>query len=421
VRHGGKAPDCTLGVRRILSQVSSPDHALRPRLLIVLCWAAMMSLAIGLNLLPLCLISLSRSFGGAHGLDKEQLGRLGAIAFVGVVSGVLVCGPLADRLGAKLFALGGCVLIAIGLILVACAPAYGYLGAGCLVLGLGSGMLDMVLSPVVAALVPERRSAAMNLLHSFYCIGAAVTLLIGALALHAGIGWRGIFLLLLPLPVVTAVSFMPLSFPKLVTSRGRTPFRALVNRRYFQIALVVIFLGGATELGLAQWLPAYAETTLHYAPWVGGAALLGFSVAMAVGRIVAGIIGNRCDPYAILIVSAASSVALMLLGAFIPSASVALGACILAGFTGSCLWPTVLAVVADRYPDGGAIMFAALGALGNAGGIVMPWMVGMLGDHYGLRIGLGTCALAPLVMLALVVRLRPLTVTPLAVASLPAA
>jgi hypothetical protein len=46
----------------------------------------------------------------------------------------------------------------------------------------------------------------------------------------------------------------------------------------------------------------------------------------------------------------------------------AVGACILVGLTGSCLWPTTLAVAADRYPHGGATMFALLGALGNFGG-----------------------------------------------------
>jgi fucose permease len=56
---------------------------------------------------------------------------------------------------------------------------------------------------------------------------------------------------------------------------------------------------------------------------------------------------------------------------------------VLVGFTGSCLWPTTLAVGADRYPRGGATMFALLGALGNFGGIFMPWLVGVVADHWG--------------------------------------
>ena len=51
-------------------------------------------------------------------------------------------------------------------------------------------------------------------------------------------------------------------------------------------------------------------------------------------------------------------------------------------------------------------MFAALAALGNAGGIVMPWVVGWIGDLSSLRWGLAVSALAPLLMLPLVLVLK---------------
>ena len=47
-----------------------------------------MSLAIGVNLLPVFLTSLSLTFGGQDGLSQEQLGRLGAISFIGLVLGI---------------------------------------------------------------------------------------------------------------------------------------------------------------------------------------------------------------------------------------------------------------------------------------------------------------------------------------------
>src|SRR5258708_13165592 len=80
---------------------------IRPRLLTFLCYGGMMSLAIGVNLLPVFLTSLSASFGGSQGLSQEQLGRLGAFSFLGLVWGILLAGPLADRRGAKPFAMSG--------------------------------------------------------------------------------------------------------------------------------------------------------------------------------------------------------------------------------------------------------------------------------------------------------------------------
>ncbi len=366
----------------------------------------MMSLAIGLNLLPVFLTTLSELYGGADGLTREELGRLGATGFAGLVAGIVAAGPLADRWGAKVFVVGGNAVIALSLVALAWAPDYATLAAGLFTLGLGAGALDMVLSPIVGALHPTRRAAAMNWLHSFYCVGAVVTVLAGTLALRAGLGWRASCLLLLPLPILLVAAFLPLRLPAMAVEGGRHPLRALVREGWFIAALVAIFLGGATELGMAQWLPAYAETELAFPQWVGGGALLLFSIAMALGRMVVGMAGEKVDPFRIMIRACVASVALFLLGSFLPVPALALAACIAAGFAGSCLWPTMLAVTANRYPNGGASMFGALAAVGNAGGIVMPWLVGWIADASNLHWGLAVSALAPGAMAALVFAMR---------------
>jgi fucose permease len=385
---------------------SARRMSVAPRLLTNLCYLAMMSLSIGLNLLPVFLTTLSATYGGVDGLTGEQLGRLGAISFAGLVTGILATGPMADRWGAKPFAQLGNALIGISLGAAAFAPSYTWLGVAMYVLGCGAGVLDMVLSPVVAALNPTKRAASMNWLHSFYCVGAVVTILAGTVALQLGFGWRTACLILMPLPVGLMVAFAPLHFPALSTVGGRLRLRTLVKRHWFVLAMLGILLGGATELGMAQWLPAYAETALGYPVWVAGSALLLFNIAMAAGRMVVAAAGTHWNPFQVMAWGCGSSVVLFVIGSFLPIPSVALAACILVGFTGSCLWPTMLAVTADRYPDGGATMYGALGAFGNMGGICMPWIVGWVADWRDLHWGLFISALAPAIMLPLVLVLR---------------
>lgn len=384
-----------------------PEHP-RARLLTLLCYGAMMSLAIGINLLPVFLTTLSATYGGDAGLTGEQLGRLGGSAFAGLVVGILITGPLADLHGTKPYAQLGLVLISVSLVAMAFAPSYNLLLAAVFVLGLGSGILDMVLSPIVSALNPHKRAVALNWLHSFYCVGAAVTVLAGSLALRAGLGWRGSCLILLPLPLSLLAAFAPLAFPEAEHESTRTSVRTLLKKQWFVLATLGIFLGGATELGMAQWLPAYAETSLGFPTWISGGSLLLFSVAMALGRMAVGAVGAKLDPFRMMAWSCGTSVILFILGSFLPVPTPALICCILVGFTGSCLWPTMLAVTADRYPSGGASMFGMLAALGNAGGIFMPWAVGWVADRSNLHWGLALSALAPLAMLPLVLLLRAL-------------
>ncbi|MDR1146628.1 MAG: MFS transporter [Verrucomicrobiales bacterium] len=377
-----------------------------PQLLTALCYAAMMALSIGINLLPVYLTTISGVFGGAHGLTQEQLGRLGASVFAGLVIGILITGPLADRLGAKLFTLVASALIALALAAAALARDYAALTVALFFLGAGSGIMDMVLSPIVAVLNPARRTAALNWLHSFYCVGAVVTILAGTLFIKAGVSWGGACWLLLPLPAVLFALFLPLRFPALAAGGERARLRTLLRKKWFVLALGAIFLGGATEAGMAQWLPAYAETRLNFSLTVSGGAFLAFSLMMALGRMLVGALGKCADEYSLMGWGCALSAALFLGGSFLPWPAAALTACVLVGFTGSCLWPTTLAVCANRYPAGGASMFGLLAALGNAGGIFMPWVVGWAADCANLAWGLALSALAPALMLPLLVLMR---------------
>jgi fucose permease len=90
----------------------------------------------------------------------------------------------------------------LGLLLTAWSPTYAILLWANFVLGFGAGVLDMVLSPIVSAINPESRSASMNWLHSFYCVGATLTVMAGTIALQCNVSWRMACLLLIPLPAL---------------------------------------------------------------------------------------------------------------------------------------------------------------------------------------------------------------------------
>src|ERR1700746_1282956 len=150
-----------------------------PAYAFVLCYAAMVCLAIAVNLMPIFLTTLRVDLGGRAGLTGEQLGRISALTFAGLVGGILLTGPLADRWGGKLFSILGTLLIGVGLALLGNSHGYSMVLVAVLIMGLGAGILDMVLSPIIAALQPENRATALNWLHSFYGIGTVVTVLVG--------------------------------------------------------------------------------------------------------------------------------------------------------------------------------------------------------------------------------------------------
>ena len=365
------------------------------------CYLAMIVLAIAMNLMPVYLPLLGRGIGDGAPLSKEQLGRIAAVTFAGVVLGLLVAGPLANRYPVRWFTASGCFLIALGLGILGFSGNYAQLLVAVGIMGLGAGVLDMILSPVVCAIQPERRAVAMNWLHAFYCVGAVLTVLTASLGLAWRVAWRTTALGMISLPALVGILFLFIPIPPLLTEPlQRRRVRELIFHRFFQLTILTIFLGGATEMGLAQWLPAFTELNLGFSRAVGGASLLAFSVAMVLGRAVVGLVGNRLPIYGIMGWGCASTAVLFVVAGTVPAPAVALTAAVCAGFTGSCLWPSTLGVVADRYPLGGASMFGLLAAAGNFGGVILPWAVGIVADKSTIARGLAWSALCPLAMIA---------------------
>ena len=373
------------------------------------CCMGMMSLAIGINLLPVFFTTLQTSLGGAAGLTNEQLGRIMAVTFLGVVAATLATGPLADRYGPRPFGLIGNALIIVGLLMLSLANGYNAVLWASLVMGIGAGTVDMVLSPIVGALKPHNRSSAMNWLHSFYTTGAMVTVMIAATALYFNISWKAAAVVLIILPVLVFIGFLLIHIPPMApeaSEGGKHRLRDMSKVPFFWAAMAAIAMGGATELGMASWLPAYAEKSLGYTTFQGALAFTGFLAAMSIGRIFIGIIGNPGNIMKLLKVCCLGSIVFFLAASFAPWPGVALTSCILAGLAGSALWPSMLAITADHYPRGGATMYGALAGAGNAGAIVMPWIVGLAADHWTMSIGIATGAICPAVMWVILLGMR---------------
>jgi len=388
------------------SRNTAADAAVTPALW--LCNGAMMAVALGLILVPIYLTTFRQAFAvDGVPLSEEQLGRIPAVLFGWVTVGILFSGPLADRWGAKLFAVAGLVLVSLGLVVTATATSYAALLVGASVTGLGAGIIDMVLSPIVSALQPHRRSAALNVLHSFYCVGAVLTTVLGYIAIRCGIGWRWVCLVMTLFPALVALGLMRVSIPPVVEAgQARQPARTLLRSPYFLIAFLAMFLAGATELGIAQWLPAFAELHLGFEKQTSALTLSMFLVAMAVGRLWCARLVHRFPVFHLMIAGCIFAVVLYGVGCFATNRYVAITACIGVGLAVSLLWPSMLGVTADQFPHGGATMFGLMAAAGNASGFAVPWLIGIVAGYSHLGVGLLVGAVCPLILVFLLLWMR---------------
>mgnify|MGYP000668271459 CR=1 FL=1 len=136
----------------------------------------------------------------------------------------------------------------------------------------------------------------MSLLHSFYCWGAVGTILISTVFfLLFGIGsWKWLAVIFALIPAINIINFATCPIESLVEEGQGMEIRKLFSNPMFLIAIVMMVCSGASELAMAQWASAYAESALGFSKAVGDiAGPCMFAVTMGISRVLFGKAGDK--------------------------------------------------------------------------------------------------------------------------------
>lgn len=349
------------------------------------CYVGIFIQAIISNITPILFIPMMDLYGFSY----TQLGLLVGINFVSQVAVDVIFSGVIDRFGYRRIALPAIGVAFAGLALFALAPwlfpsnVYAGIVLATVVFAASSGLLEVLVSPIVDALPSEDKGASMSLMHSFFAWGEIIAIVGTTLFVFffGGQNWQIIVAIWAIVPVVNFFMFLRSPFPETIPVERREKHGKTLFQPFYLVALAAIFFGACTELVMAQWSSAFMERALTL-PKVAGDLLgaCGFALMMGVGRLFYGVKGAKLNMGRTLILCAALAAVCYVTVALSPWNGLNLFACALCGLGASLLWPGTLVVCAERYPMAGAWMFAILAAAGDIGGAFGPWLTGVIVD-----------------------------------------
>jgi MFS family permease len=342
-------------------------------------------------LIPALIISIEDGFGRG---DAD----IGAVYFVGALlngAGALGGGFIAERLGHRhvlVIALGA---LTVGLFVQGTADRW-LLFIGAVAIGqIGSGAANGGVQAVFMEIFPERRGSALNLLHLFFGAGALLGPVTAGFATTAGISWRALFLgsAFAGLALVAAVRSLP--GPQYST-RLDDPLVSVPTDRPDRLVAPFIWLAvsiacyEAASMGVASWLVRYlsddsvrAATTALALFWGGICGI----------RLAAPVLAPRWSPVSFAawcIIGSSVTLALAVITPLLPVAIVLFG---LTGVFVGPIYPMIIAIGGDMYPDRLPALSGGLTTAATAGAIVYPPIMGIVADGVGIRLGLLGAAL----------------------------
>ena len=373
---------------------------------LVACYLGFVTQAISANFAPLLFLT----FKSSYGITLEKIAMIPLVFYFTQLLIDLAATKLADKIGYRICVVASQVLSAAGLALLAIlpevfpAPFTGILIAVVLY-AMGSGLIEVLVSPIVEACPFENKDGMMSLLHSFYCWGA-VGVILGSTLFFSVFGienWKILTLIWALVPLVNVFQFLTCPIERLVEDGEGLPLRRLLRLPMLWLMILLMICAGASEMMMAQWASAFTESALGVSKTVGdlaGPCL--FAVFMGISRVLYGKMSERLNLTKSMLLSGLLCVVCYLLASLSPLPALALAGCALCGFSVGIMWPGTISLSSQRCPKGGTAMFAFLALAGDVGGTVGPTMVGSFSEMAGgsLKTGLFAAVVFPLLLVA---------------------
>ena len=376
------------------------------------CYLASITQAITANFAPLIFLTLHTTYG-------VPLGKIALIPTAFFFTQLLVdlfCAKYVDRIGYRVSVVASEILAAVGLVGLAVLPEITgnpYVGIliSVVIYALGSGLIEVLASPIVEACPFPNKDSVMSLLHSFYCWGSVGVIAISTLffAVFGIEKWRVLACLWAIVPIYNVFNFATCPIEHLTDEGQGLSIGKLFSIPRFWIAIVLMVCAGASELSMSQWASAYVEAALGLPKNVGdivGPCL--FAVTMGISRVFYGKFGEKMDLMKFMAASGLLCLACYLLAALGGSPVLGLIGCVLCGFSVGIMWPGTISITSSAIPLGGTAMFALLAMAGDLGGSVGPYLVGQVTQNAGdnLKSGLLAGAVFPVVLVMSILLLR---------------
>ena len=357
------------------------DHKLRR--LKLACYTANATMSVVASLSPVLFLT----FRSLYGFSYSLLGLLVLINYVTQLIIDLIFSFFSHRFNIPRTLRVMPVLAVLGLALYALSPflfpnhIYFGLVIGTVMFCASSGLAEVLLSPVIAAIPAEDPDREMSKLHSIFAWGTVGVILVSTffLLVFGNEGWPFLAFLFLLIPLVSAILFSGAQIPKMETPGRVSGALTFLKNKWLWLSVLAIFLGGAAECSMSQWSSSYLEQALGIPKvWgdVFGVAL--FSVTLGIGRTLYAKFGKNLGK--MITLGAIGAAVCYLICAASPWPAVGLVACALTGFCTSMLWPGNLVLATDRFPSGGVFIFAMMAAGGDLGASVAPQLIGIITD-----------------------------------------
>jgi fucose permease len=345
---------------------------------------------------PICMLKLMEEFSfsltGGAGIEAVR-------TFLMLVI-LLTSGFAAAHWGKSLVLTFGSVALAAGMFAYAVAPAYSVVLSAMILVGLGSGIMEGLINPLVQETHPTDSGRYLNIVNAFWSVGVLSTVLVVGELLTRGVSWRLLMACSGGFAIISAVLMLLVrgsvrkSAPahaghnKTAAENTRKTWlqmKEILKQKRFWVFAAALFSGGGAEATFTFWSASYVQIEYGALPRAGGFGTACFAGGMIAGRMLSGHYVHQKGLKNLILISGIVGIVVSLFVYAVGSLAGFYVCVFFAGLTAACFWPSIQSYAADCLKTDATMIFILLSCAGIPGFGFAPWLMGVIGDLTNIR------------------------------------
>jgi FHS family glucose/mannose:H+ symporter-like MFS transporter len=340
-----------------------------------------------------------------YSLNKLHMGSLVTVHFAGLLLGPLFAGELSDKFGRKVILSSAFTIFLSGLIVIFVSQGILPLLIGIFITGVAFGILEGTITTLLTDITVGDSNKVINISQIFFSIGTMAGPFIAVAAIMLSGSWKFTYALSIVIVLFFLFAFKRYPYSDYKPAEkveGIITIKLLKQKTFLLLCASMIMYVGIEE-GLAFWMTTYAKewAASEYYPTILLAVYWG---SMILGRYIVSKFSKKLNELIIgsMIFSAVFLVIVLLTNSLI----VNLISFFFIGLGFSGIWPMVMALTKEYFPVYTGTAFGIMMACSAAGGVLIPFIMGYIGEKANLKLALLFCLLPVVIIIASHIAIR---------------
>ncbi|NLY21091.1 MAG: MFS transporter [Tissierellia bacterium] len=337
--------------------------------------------------------SIGYNYGGFL-LSVQSVGNL----LAGVFAGSLV-----QKIGFKKGTVIFSSSILVGFLIMLISKDYRFLVITFFLTGFGIGSSSNISNTLVNN-ISKGDVNKLNVLHSFFAVGAFISPLVASWYLTKSDNWQLLIVVIAILSSVMPIRYLMSKYvpTNISEEKGESSGKkgSFWKRKEFIISSAILFFYVGVEYAVNGWIVTYLKDAGIMSTSLAQIVLSVLWVIIIFGRLLTGYISTRISTENILFVNSIGALSFFVFFLFQDSLGLIMFSILGLGFFLAGIYPTTVANIGYQLRGTDDYMGALLGIAG-LGGIVMPYVTGLVADKFNIFSGMIVILISAICMVVL--------------------